>query len=78
MLTAQGLSPPVRGNLVGKTGVFEVEGSIPACAGEPDYADSINVVQGVYPRLCGGTTADRSENPRSRGLSPPVRGNRRG
>ena len=53
-----------------------VEGSIPACAGEPGAASSPLRPPRVYPRLCGGTRSRADNLLCPRGLSPPVRGNR--
>ena len=53
-------------------------GSIPACAGEPVPAYTGCTAIGVYPRVCGGTKPDSATARRSAGLSPRVRGNRRG
>ena len=49
--------------------------SIPACAGEPNAAESELESGGVYPRVCGGTVKRGIGMPRRRGLSPRVRGN---
>ena len=51
----RGLSPRVRGNLdLGVEGC-EVDGSIPACAGEPQLQLHHKYNIAVYPRVCGGT-----------------------
>ena len=50
-----GLSPRVRGNLVHLTKWPVMQGSIPACAGEPSSLCSLTSRRGVYPRVCGGT-----------------------
>ncbi len=50
--------------------------SIPACAGEPQKLRRERLEAGVYPRVCGGTSADIIALPPLRGLSPRVRGNR--
>ena len=70
-----GLSPRVRGNLrrVGRAG--DKTGSIPACAGEPSYANLIGAEYAVYPRVCGGTAMALLILLGSSGLSPRVRGN---
>ena len=52
----RGLSPRVRGNLLGKSGSGVRDGSIPARAGEPCSALSRSILFGVYPRACGGTS----------------------
>ena len=50
-----GLSPRVRGNRVMRAGRLPAQGSIPACAGEPDTLIPAAVAKRVYPRVCGGT-----------------------
>ena len=54
----------------------QFRGSIPACAGEPLPHKSDVIFPKVYPRLCGGTAAQLSDDVSGLGLSPPVRGNR--
>ena len=72
----RGLSPRVRGNR-GPTGCARrARRSIPACAGEPRGRAQGAGRQGVYPRVCGGTSPERCTRPTSEGLSPRVRGNR--
>ena len=74
----RGLSPRVRGNLLdGLHGARKV-GSIPACAGEPLDGHPPSLPPRVYPRVCGGTRPWRRRHRRDPGLSPRVRGNRRG
>ena len=73
----RGLSPPVRGNRQHQATVRADGGSIPACAGEPIEIQPPQDKPEVYPRLCGGTPPVRYAACLSRGLSPPVRGNRR-
>ena len=55
LLTAEGLSPRVRGNLAVVGAAVDVDGSIPACAGEPRPAHAAPSRRRVYPRVCGGT-----------------------
>ena len=50
-----GLSPRVRGNLLGVYGPVTGLGSIPACAGEPSAGQRRRHQHRVYPRVCGGT-----------------------
>ena len=73
-----GLSPRVRGNRPG----YHLSGatirSIPACAGEPRITPSVAMKAKVYPRVCGGTITMVSAACVFVGLSPRVRGNRRG
>ena len=73
---AHGLSPRVRGNPVGQgDGVVQL-GSIPACAGEPNFRGGRAAPPEVYPRVCGGTTWTPTSLLCMPGLSPRVRGNR--
>ncbi len=71
-----GLSPRVRGNLVRIVHVSALDGSIPACAGEPANRKPRRSTGRVYPRVCGGTARSCTYIYRSPGLSPRVRGNR--
>ena len=71
-----GLSPRVRGNLFGKGFDNGLDGSIPACAGEPSSLAATSFVASVYPRVCGGTPPTRRGIVHLMGLSPRVRGNR--
>ena len=73
--TWRGLSPRVRGNRVTTTEGPGREGSIPACAGEPDCGRATSMAFRVYPRVCGGTRWSLFCPPLSWGLSPRVRGN---
>ena len=77
-LSGEGLSPPVRGNPSWRMSSSNRRRSIPACAGEPGFVGRLEDVAGVYPRLCGGTRSPARSCVRVAGLSPPVRGNRRG
>ena len=70
-----GLSPRVRGNLIPATRSATLEGSIPACAGEPRRHRASIEAGRVYPRVCGGTCTLATSSARVRGLSPRVRGN---
>ena len=71
----RGLSPRVRGNLL-RVGVrAHVEGSIPACTGEPRRACLVDCRHGVYPRVYGGTRDVWAYIATRQGLSPRVRGN---
>ena len=77
VVTYLGLSPRVRGNQALLQ--FHSLGlrSIPACAGEPTSSGFSMSSNGVYPRVCGGTTYQLRWRVSSIGLSPRVRGNRR-
>ena len=75
---AGGLSPRVRGNRAGDPLMPLVNGSIPACAGEPPGRRRDGHTAGVYPRVCGGTRPGIRIPSPHRGLSPRVRGNRGG
>ncbi len=70
-----GLSPRARGNLVQgacKTPLFR---SIPACAGEPTQSSIARRLNGVYPRVRGGTCIRTTHRFHREGLSPRARGN---
>ena len=71
----KGLSPRVRGNQHLRCGGWMMEGSIPACAGEPTSLILANASIRVYPRVCGGTVAPLPWITQVWGLSPRVRGN---
>ena len=71
-----GLSPRVRGNRGPSRHTNRFSGSIPACAGEPVFAELLFGFVQVYPRVCGGTVATVDTPPPGMGLSPRVRGNR--
>ena len=75
---AEGLSPRVRGNRARKVQNRLRWRSIPACAGEPGIPTGPFHTGMVYPRVCGGTVDDLSVKLPADGLSPRVRGNRRG
>ena len=55
LMRSSGLSPRVRGNLVGLIKGEGSRGSIPACAGEPRASRWPRLFPWVYPRVCGGT-----------------------
>ena len=70
-----GLSPRVRGNHTLTSVYNPLNGSIPACAGEPSNPRRRSLPDMVYPRVCGGTAQSRTGQAQPLGLSPPVRGN---
>ena len=72
---AAGLSPRVRGNLAEPSDAGRLDGSIPACAGEPVIPFGHQDLFEVYPRVCGGTARDHRDHVVVQGLSPRVRGN---
>ena len=74
-LPDQGLSPRVRGNPAGLAQRHHSPRSIPACAGEPDFASDCGEQRQVYPRVCGGTGDVVIDPAAAAGLSPRVRGN---
>src|SRR6185437_5161809 len=76
--SAGGLSPRVRGNREGGLVELGEGGPIPACAGEPIRSGHHQCAQRAYPRVCGGTVGIVSRSDSPWGLSPRVRGNRRG
>ena len=71
----RGLSPPMRGNRHRHDPVGDHAGSIPARAGEPASPLEASSLARVYPRPCGGTRPEWSDEHKQQGLSPPVRGN---
>ena len=73
-LIITGLSPRVRGNRDNMVYLIIVQGSIPACAGEPSPARTMAASSTVYPRVCGGTTSPTPSTVLAIGLSPRVRG----
>ena len=74
----RGLSPRVRGNLLVDLHDVYLDGSIPACAGEPRMDIPRGGAARVYPRVCGGTLPAGAGSPCEQGLSPRVRGNQQG
>ena len=72
-----GLSPRVRGNPASRSARGSSIRSIPACAGEPWSSPCGRRGWRVYPRVCGGTSANSAPSFARRGLSPRVRGNLR-
>ena len=70
-----GLSPRLRGNLIGEHERVGVARSIPACAGEPTLSRRARRRTPVYPRACGGTLPLGIALKAVAGLSPRVRGN---
>ena len=70
-----GLSPRVRGNRDDFREYYPHGGSIPARAGEPTKATSVQCRGRVYPRACGGTARPMATEWARGGLSPRVRGN---
>ena len=69
-----GLSPRVRGKPDPIPHQRDVEGSIPACAGETVDGFSTVADGGVYPRVCGGNFLPLTPPLLAEGLSPRVRG----
>ena len=55
-VACHGLSPLARGNQKTSGGVREIEGPIPARAGEPVYSSLVRGLAGAYPRSRGGTS----------------------
>ena len=70
-----GLSPRVRGNPCRASRSVAFCRSIPASAGQPMQQERRYCRVRVYPRECGATVPDSSNNPTLNGLSPRVRGN---
>ena len=71
----EGLSPRVRGNPNRLHSPIPRSRTIPACAGEPEFAEGKDFPPGDYPRVCGGTPCRLGGRKGTRGLSPRVRGN---
>ena len=61
LYTAAGLSPRMRGNLVGRPDNLCQARSIPAYAGEPAARGCLCRVFRVYPRVCGGTASRNAD-----------------
>ena len=72
---ARGLSPRLRGNAEHVAFGPELQGSIPALAGERPWPGLAIPVEWVYPRACGGTGRVIPGAVRGQGLSPRLRGN---
>ena len=70
-----GPSPRVRGNRQVARGGLGVAGSIPACAGKPEWGEAVSVRLRVHPRVCGETFRAPSGCRSRGGPSPRVRGN---
>ena len=75
--SVRGLSPRTRGNPHHLQRHAQINGSIPANAGEPPITFREILPTGVYPRERGGTQATGEVLDLSAGLSPRTRGNRR-
>ena len=71
---AVGLSPRVRGRPQRKPRPAHRPRSIPACAGEARARNAEPSWQGVYPRVCGGSSMKGAKTTAGEGLSPRVRG----
>ena len=69
-----GLSPRVRGKLVGPGPGPRLHRSIPACAGEAGRPWPWPASASVYPRVCGGSRRRAGLGWGGPGLSPRVRG----
>ena len=73
---ARGPSPRVRGSRPRRVPEDAACGSIPACAGKPDYRRWNADQQRVHPRVCGEAGAILAPWHVARGPSPRVRGSR--
>ena len=73
--SAEGLSPPTRGNPFSRPVSAYSARSIPAHAGEPRTPTRLLPSWSVYPRPRGGTAQASTQAPMKTGLSPPTRGN---
>ena len=72
-----GLSPRARGNPHAEARADAGAGSIPACTGEPRCGRRRARLDGVYPRVHGGTLVAEERRAGPGGLSPRARGNLR-
>ena len=70
----QGLSPRVRGNPAKRNRADRMEGTIPACAGEPSLMSGWSSWCGDYPRVCGGTPRREADLWRRAGTIPACAG----
>ena len=70
----KGLSPRMRGHHYTELLAQGTMGSIPAHAGAPKQATDPANERTVYPRACGGTLDVSTEEGKSQGLSPRMRG----
>ncbi len=77
-LSLKGLSPHARGHRARGPGTVVCCGSIPACAGAPGSLSEKTPLQGVYPRMRGGTVVFLERGSDLEGLSPHARGHRSG
>ena len=77
-VSALGLSPRMRGNRAVSLPYSRLARSIPAYAGEPLPESPYGKCLWVYPRVCGGTSPGHRPSEPNAGLSPRMRGNRRG
>ena len=71
----KGLSPLTRGNLFSCPPYADLEGPIPAHAGEPNVAELVPYAKKAYPRSRGGTRLTPTWHYSRQGLSPLTRGN---
>ena len=70
----KGRSPRVRGSRLCERGDGTLDGSIPACAGEPRRRARRWAARWVDPRVCGGAVGKRGLTRSHKGRSPRVRG----
>ena len=73
-VSGAGLSPRVRGKLIGSADCANHQRSIPACAGEAAAVFVMRHQRRVYPRVCGGSRPIPAATPVPQGLSPRVQG----
>ena len=76
LFSVLGLSPRMRGSPGERSQTRDIDGSIPAHAGEPTRRATPGSVWGVYPRACGGASAAVTATGPLTGLSPRMRGSR--
>ena len=75
MSSRLGLSPRARGNRGTGFRLIDLNGTIPACAGEPTSSVWRSPGLRDYPRVRGGTTGESACASPENGLSPRARGN---
>ena len=71
----EGLSPRMRGNLLGNVAGWLEKRPIPAYAGQPPSWQASQTMRRAYPRVCGATFSESICWSISEGLSPRMRGN---
>ena len=76
--TINGTSPRVRGKREQAEKIGELDGYIPACAGETQDGGILRAYDTVHPRVCGGNFNTSGNTVVGTGTSPRVRGKLQG